>query len=128
MEQSLWKKDEQFLTKLFIPLPGNLKVLVTQLCPTLCNSWTTAHQAPLSMAFSRQEYWSRSPRLSPEEVPNTGIKPRSPALQADELKTGYHPNELKSLFHTKTFMWMLFSLDSKLTKLRSNPDAFQLMN
>ena len=134
MEQSLWKKDEQFLAKLFIPLPGNLKVSVTQLCPTLCNSWTAAHQVLLSMAFSRQEYWSRSPCLSPEEVPNPGIKPRSPTLQADSLpfelsgKPGYHPNELKTLFHTKTFMWMLFSLDSKLTKLRSNPDAFQLMN
>ena len=43
-----------------ILLRCEVKVLVTQLCPTLCNPWTVAHQAPLSMGFSRQEYWSGS--------------------------------------------------------------------
>ena len=47
--------------------------------------WTAAHQAPQSMGFSRQEYWSGLPFLSPEDLPNSGIKPRSPALQADSL-------------------------------------------
>ena len=46
-------------------------------------AWTAAHQAPLSMEFSRQEYWSGLPFASPEELPNPGIEPRSPALQAD---------------------------------------------
>ena len=41
--------------------------------------WTVAHQAPLSMEFSRQEYWSGLP------FPSPGIKPESPALQADSL-------------------------------------------
>ena len=36
-----------------------VKVLVAQSCPTLCSPWTIAHQAPLSMGFSRQEYWNR---------------------------------------------------------------------
>ena len=48
-------------------------------------SWTVAHQAPLSMGFSRQEYWSGLPFLSPRDLPNPGIKPGSPALQADAL-------------------------------------------
>ena len=44
-----------------------------------------AHQAPLSMGFSRQEYWSELPFPSPGDLPNPGIKPGSPALQADTL-------------------------------------------
>ena len=47
--------------------------------------WTVGHQAPLSMGFSRQEYWSALPFPSPEDLPDPGIEPRSPALQADAL-------------------------------------------
>ena len=47
--------------------------------------WTVAHQAPPSMGFSRQEYWSRLPFPSPGYLPNPGIEPGSPALQADAL-------------------------------------------
>ena len=47
--------------------------------------WTVAHQAPLSMGFSRQEYWSGLPFPSPGDLPNPGIKPRSLALRADSL-------------------------------------------
>ena len=45
--------------------------------------WTVAYQAPLSMGFSMQEYWSGLPFPSPGEIPNPGIEPRFPALQAD---------------------------------------------
>ena len=47
--------------------------------------WTVACQAPLSMGFSRQEYWSELPFPPPGDLPNQEIKPRSPALQADSL-------------------------------------------
>ena len=47
--------------------------------------WTVACQAPLSMGFSRQEYWSRLPFPPPGYLPYPGIKPGSPALQADSL-------------------------------------------
>ena len=47
--------------------------------------WTVACQAPLYMEFSRQEYWSGFPFLSPGDLPDTRIKPGSPALQADSL-------------------------------------------
>ena len=60
-------------------------VLVAQSRLTLCDPWTVAHQAPLTMKFSRQEYWSGLPFPSPGDLPNPGIKPRSPALQADAL-------------------------------------------
>ena len=46
---------------------------------------TVARQAPLSMWFSRQEYWSRLPCPSPGDLPDPGFEPRSPALQADSL-------------------------------------------
>ena len=47
--------------------------------------WTVAHQGPLSMGFSRQEYWSGLLCLPPEDLPNPGIKPGYPALWADSL-------------------------------------------
>ena len=50
--------------------------------------WTVACQAPLSMEFSRWEYWSGLPFPSPGDLPNPGVKPESPVLQADSLPTG----------------------------------------
>ena len=47
--------------------------------------WTVAYQALPSMGFSRQEYWSGLPFPPPGDLPNIGIKPRSPVLQADPL-------------------------------------------
>ena len=55
------------------------KCLVTKPCLTLAIPWTVARQAPPSMGFSRQEYWSGLPSPSPEAPPDPGIKPRSPA-------------------------------------------------
>ena len=52
--------------------------------------WTGACQAPLSIGFSRQRYWSGLTFPSPEDLPDSAIKPRSPALQADSL-----PSELQ---------------------------------
>ena len=60
--------------------------------------WTVAYQAPLSMGFSRQEYWSGLPFPFPGDLPNPGIKPRPPELQADALpseppgKPNFRPN------------------------------------
>ena len=47
--------------------------------------WTVAYQAPQSMEFSRQEYWSGLPFPSPGDLPDPGTEPGSPALQADAL-------------------------------------------
>ena len=62
--------------------PGSL---VPKSYPTLETPWTVPLQAPLSMEFSRQEYWSESPFPSPGDLSYPRIKPRSPALQADSL-------------------------------------------
>ena len=108
--QQIWKTQQwsqDWKRSVFIPIPkkGNEKECshyritalisqdseiesegeVTQSCPTLCNLWTVAHQAPLSMGLSRQEYWSRLPFPSPGDLPDSGIEPRSPTLQADAL-------------------------------------------
>ena len=73
--RSLWRSVPQWW-----------KVLVTQSCPTLCDPMDcVACQAPLSMELSRQEYRNGLPFLSPGDLPHPGIKPRSPALQADSL-------------------------------------------
>ena len=53
---------------------------VAQLCPTLCDPWTVARQAPLSMGFSRHEYHGGSPFPSPGDLPDPEIEPTSPAL------------------------------------------------
>ena len=66
--------------------------LLAKSCPTLATPWTVAHQAPLFMGFSRQKYWSGLPFPSPGDLPNPGIEPGSPALQADSL-----PAELRLL-------------------------------
>ena len=58
---------------------------VAQSCPTGATPWTVAYQAPLSVGFSRQECWSGLPFPSPGDLPNPGIEPGSPTLQADAL-------------------------------------------
>ena len=52
---------------------------VCMLC-LFATPWIVAHQAPLSMGFSKQEYWSGLPFLPPRDPPNPGIEPMSPAL------------------------------------------------
>ena len=52
---------------------------------TLATPWTVAYQAPPSVGFSRQEYWSGLPFPSPGDLPDPGIEPRSPTLDADAL-------------------------------------------
>ena len=61
--------------------------LVAKSCLTIVTPWTVARQAPLSMEFSRQEYRSGLPFPSPGDLPDPGIKPGSPTLQADSLPT-----------------------------------------
>ena len=71
--------------------------------------WTVAYQAPQSMGFSRQEYWNGLPFPSPGDLSNPGIKPGSPALQADALpseppgKTSVQFSSVQSLSHVRLF-------------------------
>ena len=62
-----------------------LNVCVLSRVQLFATPWTVAQQAPLSMEFSRQEYWSGLTRPPSRDLPNPGIEPRSPTLQADSL-------------------------------------------
>ena len=65
-----------------VKLLSRVQLFATQLFATL---WTVAYQAPPSVGFSRQEYWSGLPFPFPGDLPDPGIEPGSPALQADTL-------------------------------------------
>ena len=69
--------------------------LVAQSCLIFATPWSVAHQAPLSMGFSKQECWSGL-CTPPGDLPNSGIKPRSPVLKVDYLPTE-PPGKLISL-------------------------------
>ena len=84
-----WKSKAKF--KRYIKSGSEVKVKVKLLsCVGLfATLWTVAYQAPPSMGFSRQEYWSGLPFPPPVDLPDPGIEPGSPTLQADSL-----PSEL----------------------------------
>ena len=66
-----------------LPFKAKLEKCVLSYVQLFATLWTVARQAPLSMQFSRQEYWSGLPFPSPGDCPDPGIELRSPALQAN---------------------------------------------
>ena len=88
-------------------------MVVTKSCPTLAptlaTSQTVAHKIPLFMGFSRQEYWSGLPFLSPEDLPNPGNKPVTPALQAASLLS-QSPEKPKFMFLTHVSRFLKIAL------------------
>ena len=72
-----------YITALYFLTKGKLTLTLCvcaeqlQLCPILCDPWTIAHQLPLSMGFSRQEYWSGLPCPPPGDPPDLGVEPTS---------------------------------------------------
>ena len=70
--------------------------------------WTVAYQAPLSMGFSRQEYWSGLPFPSLQDLPNPGIEPGFPALEADALTSeppGKPRSEREKYINVYIYIW-----------------------
>ena len=100
--------------KVFIEFVTKLHACVHAHCVWLfATLWTVAHQAPLSMGFSRQKYLSRLPCPPPGDLPNTGIKPASPvssALQADSLPA--EPLGKPLLQHCFCFKFWLFDYEA----------------
>ena len=78
-----------------------MPILLFFSCRVVSNSleipWTVAHQAPLTMGFPRQEYWSGLPYPSPGNLPNPGIKPISPGLHEDSLLLSHQGNPMPIL-------------------------------
>ena len=75
----MWEKNHKILSE------GKVKVKLLSHVRHFVTPWTVAYQASPSMGFSRQGYWSGLPFPSPWDLPDPGIKPRFPALQADTL-------------------------------------------
>ena len=73
------------ITYLFFKMKVKVKVKSLSRVRLFATPWTVAYQAPLSKGFSRQGYWSGLPFPSPGDLPDPGIKPRSPTLQAEAL-------------------------------------------
>ena len=90
--------------------------LVTESCPIPATPWTVAHQAPLCMRFSRQEYWSGLPFPSPGDLPDSGSEPGSPTLQADSFQLSYIREAHKTI---ETFI--IFSCFKPSTSFTSFP-------
>ena len=76
--------------------------------------WTVAHQASLSVGFSRQERWSGLPFLSPGDLPNPEITLGSPALQADSLLSEPPWKPLVYLKHTQYHLSMIYQKKKKI--------------
>ena len=77
-----WNKMSNF----FFYIAYNIKIISSSVVSdSSVTPRTVAHQAPLSLGFPRQEYWSGLPFPSPGDLPDLGIEPSSPALQADSL-------------------------------------------
>ena len=81
-------------------LTSNLCFAFSLSCDFFATPWTVAHQAPLSMGFSRQGYWSELPWSPPGDLPNPGLERRCPALQVDSLPSEEPPEKQK-------FSWYL---------------------
>ena len=81
--------------------------------------WIVAYQSPQSMEFSRQEYWSGLPFPSPGDLPDPGIKPESPTLQADALPSEPPGKSLTlkkitdKYIRTKQFLYLQRTLGEK---------------
>ena len=82
-----WNSKLDLITYIYIYIYSGGGGLVTKPYLTLATPWTEAHQTPLSMGFSRQEYWSKLPFPYSGDLSNPGIESQCPALQADSLLT-----------------------------------------
>ena len=101
----------RFYLVLFLTSNGYGSSLDIKSSLTLVTPWTISHQAPLSMGFSRQEYWSGLLFPSPGYLPDPGIETRSPALQADSLPS--EPPEKPLLMAIVLTILLLISLSIK---------------
>ena len=86
--QQIWKTQQwpqDWKRSAFIPISKKSESEVAQSCPTLGDPMDCSLPGSTVHGISRQEYWSGLPFLSPGDLPNPGIEPRSPILQTDAL-------------------------------------------
>ena len=92
-----YPSEDEWINKMWYIHTGYSEVKSLSRVWLFATPWTVTYKAPPSMGFSRQEYWSGLPFPSPGDLPDPGVEPRSPALQADALtseppgrSTGYN--------------------------------------
>ena len=95
-----------------------MKVKSLSRVPLFATPWTAAYQAPPSMGFSKQECWSGLPFPSPGDLLDPGIKPRSPAVQADTLPSeppgkGFEVDLPQSLASVRLYFYLTYSFMEK---------------
>ena len=99
----LWVTSEAHIRALVL-----FKVLIAQLCPTLCYPMDCSPPDSSVLGFSRQEYWSGLPFLAPGDLSNLGIELRSPALQADSLLSELPGSPyIKASAQSLSHVWLL---------------------
>ena len=113
------KYFEQSIIILALSIFGNQKSEseseVVQSCPTLCDPVDCiAHQAPRSLGFSRQEYWSGLPFPSPGDLPDPGIESRSPTLQADALTSDPPENQKNAKLKFGNWVYVAGVADNRI--------------
>ena len=109
-KQNKWDHSRQTRLQSRRGIKVKVNVLVSQSCSTPCDPRTATLQAPLSVEFSRKQYWSVLPFPSPRNHPYPGIKPGSPALQVIyHLK---HQGSLCSLIDLHIFCKFSFYIDA----------------
>ena len=111
------------------PNPVKVKVKSLSCVQLFATPWTVAYQASLSLGFSRQEYWSGLPFPSLGDLPDPGIEPGSPALQADAYPLSHQgsPQILKQLCRGKNWVTraQLGVSPQKLPLIRSRKSLHQ---
>ena len=107
------------ITSFLIPYLGSVNLVLSHsVVSDSLRPHELAHQAPLSMGFSRQEYWSGLPCPPPRDPPNPGIELRSPTLQADSLPSEPPGKPLSKLGKTRfspTIKWVIFLPEQSLS-------------
>ena len=106
--------------------------LFAKSCPVLVTPWTVADQAPLSMQFSRPEYWNELPFPSPEDLPDPGIKPASPKNVYNSVKQFLIGAYIcfiifvyiKKMFSTVCIFYIIFSLRKRFWTCLISTSAF----
>ena len=109
--------------------------LVAKSCLTLATPWTVVHKAPLSMGFSRQEYWSGFPFPTSGELPHPGIEPESPSLQADSWPTEppdktffLHFSSVQSLSRVQLFLTVWIAARQASLSITNSWSLLKLMS
>ena len=99
---------------------------VAQSCPTLCDPVDCSPQGSSPMGFSRQEYWSGLPFPSPGDLPDPGIEPRSPALQADTLPSEPQGKPWKTVWRVLKMLGIKSPHDPAIPLLHIYPEETKI--